>query len=68
MVASKHAIHGAVDRAIEFVEKHMDGAKDAYTLAVIANLAADYGRDREFTQHAVQQLLDARTEKDEQVW
>ena len=58
----------AVDRAIEFVEKHMDGATDAYTLAVIANLAADYGRDREFTQHAVQQLLDARTEKDEQVW
>jgi len=58
----------AVDRAIEFVEKRMDGATDAYTLAVIANLAADYGRDREFTQHAVQQLLDARTEKDEQVW
>jgi hypothetical protein len=58
----------SVDRAIEFVEKHMDGATDAYTLAVIANLAADYGRDREFTQHAVQQLLDARTEKVEQVW
>jgi A-macroglobulin TED domain/Carboxypeptidase regulatory-like domain/Alpha-2-macroglobulin family/MG2 domain/A-macroglobulin receptor binding domain/Alpha-2-macroglobulin bait region domain len=58
----------AVDRAIGFIEKHMDGATDAYTLAVIANLAADYGRDREFTQHAVQQLLDSRTEKDEQVW
>jgi uncharacterized protein YfaS (alpha-2-macroglobulin family) len=58
----------AVDRAVEFVEKHMGGATDAYTLAVIADLAADYGRDREFTQHAVQQLLDARTEKDEQVW
>jgi uncharacterized protein YfaS (alpha-2-macroglobulin family) len=58
----------AVDRAIEFVEKYMDAATDAYTLAVIANLAADYGRDREFTQHAIQRLLDARTEKDEQVW
>lgn len=57
-----------VDRAIAFVKKHMDGATDAYTLAVIANLAADYGRDREFTEHAVQRLLDARTEKDEQVW
>src|ERR1700733_12814787 len=39
-----------------------------HTLAVIADLAADYGRDRGFTQHAVQRLLDARTEKDEQVW
>ncbi len=58
----------AVDRAIGFIEKHMDGATDAYTLAVIANLAADYGRDREFTQHAVQRLLDTRTEKDDQVW
>lgn len=58
----------AIDRAIEFVEKHMKGATDAYTLALIANLAADYGRDREFIQHAVQQLLDARTEKDEKVW
>jgi uncharacterized protein YfaS (alpha-2-macroglobulin family) len=58
----------AIDRAVEFVEKHMDGTTDAYTLAAIANLAADCGRDREFTQHAVQRLLDARTEKDEQVW
>lgn len=57
----------AIDRAIEFVEKHMDGAKDAYTLAVIANLAADYG-DREFSARAVQQLLDTRVEKGEQVW
>ena len=58
----------AVDRAIGFIEKQMDGVTDAYTLAVIANLAADYGRDREFTQRAVQRLLDSRTEKDEQVW
>ena len=57
----------AVDHALEFVEKHMDGERDAYTLAVIANLAADYG-DREFTARAVQQLLDARVEKGEQVW
>jgi hypothetical protein len=69
MVARKQGIWGTCcDRAVEFVEKHMGGATDAYTLAVIADLAADYGRDREFTQHAVQQLLDARTEKDEQVW
>jgi hypothetical protein len=39
-----------------------------YRLAVLADLAADYGRDREFTQHAAQQFLGARTETDEQVW
>ena len=39
-----------------------------HTLAMIADIAADYGRDRGFTQHAVQQLSDARTEEDEQVW
>jgi len=58
----------AVDRAVDFVEKHMDHVSDAYTLAIIANLAADYGDNREFTSRAVQQLLDARVEKGEQVW
>ena len=41
---------------------------DAYTLAVIANFAADSGKDREFTHRAMERLLDARTEKDEQAW
>jgi hypothetical protein len=41
---------------------------DTYTLAVIANFAASYGSDREFTRHAIQLLLEARTEKDEKVW
>lgn len=58
----------AVNRAVSYVEKNMDGATDAYTLAVIANLAADYGLNREFTQRSIQRLLDARNEKDEQVW
>jgi uncharacterized protein YfaS (alpha-2-macroglobulin family) len=57
-----------VERAIEFVEKHVSTKTDSYTLAVIANFAADHGKDREFTQHAVQLLLDARTDKGEQVW
>ena len=35
---------------------------------MVANFAADYGRDREFTRHAIETLLDARTEKDEQAW
>ena len=41
---------------------------DAYTVAVLANFAADYGKDREFTAQTMQLLLDARTEKDEQAW
>jgi uncharacterized protein YfaS (alpha-2-macroglobulin family) len=61
--------HGpAVDRAREYVSKHMDGKMDAYTLAVAANFAADYANDRDFTSQAMRLLLDARTEKDDQVW
>ncbi|MBZ5549088.1 MAG: hypothetical protein LAO22_14205 [Acidobacteriia bacterium] len=58
----------AVERAKQYVEKHMSAKLDAYTLAVVANFAVDYGKDREFTRQAIQLLLDARTEKDEQVW
>jgi uncharacterized protein YfaS (alpha-2-macroglobulin family) len=57
-----------VERAKRFVEEHMDEKADAYTLAVIANFAASYGSDREFTRHAAQLLLDAQTGKDEKVW
>ncbi len=58
----------AVERAKQFVEKHMSAKTDAYTLAVVANFAAGYAKDREFTEQSIQLLLDARTEKDEQVW
>jgi hypothetical protein len=58
----------AVEKAREFVGVHMDDRTDAYTLAVLANFAADYRKDREFTDRAIQTLLDARTEKDEQAW
>jgi hypothetical protein len=57
-----------VDKAKEYVAAHLDAKADAYTLAVIANFAADYGRDREFTRQAMRMLLDARTEKGEQAW
>jgi hypothetical protein len=57
-----------VERAKRFVEAHMAEKPDAYTLAVIANFAASYGSDHEFTRHAIQLLLDARTEKEEKVW
>ncbi|HKR83610.1 MAG TPA: hypothetical protein VJS37_05510, partial [Terriglobales bacterium] len=58
----------AVEKARQFVENHMDGKLDAYTLAVIANFAVDYQKDREFTRQAMRLLLDARTEKDDQAW
>ncbi len=62
----------AVERAKQFVAQHAESRTDAkadpYTLAVLANFAVDYGKDREFTRQAMQRLLDARTEKDEQVW
>jgi uncharacterized protein YfaS (alpha-2-macroglobulin family) len=60
----------AVEKARQFVSNRLgNGAgMDAYTLAVAANFAADSGKDREFTHRAIERLLDARTEKDEQAW
>jgi len=58
----------AVDRAVAYVQKHRSGKADPYTLAVLANFAVDYGKDREFTRDSMQMLLDARTDKEEQAW
>jgi uncharacterized protein YfaS (alpha-2-macroglobulin family) len=58
----------AVALARQYVAGHTDGKPDAYTLAVIANFAADAGKDADFTNRAMRQLMDARTEKDDQVW
>jgi uncharacterized protein YfaS (alpha-2-macroglobulin family) len=57
----------AVEGAKHFIESHSGTKPDTYTLAIIANFAADYGKDRDFTQQSMQALLDARTEKDDQV-
>jgi uncharacterized protein YfaS (alpha-2-macroglobulin family) len=58
----------AVEKARQFIASHMSEKADAYTLAVLANFAADYAKDRDLTRQAMQLLLDARTEKDEQAW
>jgi hypothetical protein len=63
----------AVENAKKFADNHMSGKVDTYTLAVVANFAVDFGtsdpkKDRSFTRQAMQLLLDARTEKDEQAW
>jgi uncharacterized protein YfaS (alpha-2-macroglobulin family) len=57
----------AVEKAKHFIESYTGAKPDTYTLAVIANFAADYGKDREFTRRSMQALIDARTEKDDQV-
>ena len=57
----------AVEKAKHFVESHSGTKPDTYTLAVIANFAADFGKDREFTRRAMQALIDARTEQGDQV-
>src|SRR5208337_2572918 len=58
----------AVERAKQFIEKHLNAKLDTYTLAVLANFATDFGKDRDFIRQTMQMLLDARTEKDEQAW
>jgi uncharacterized protein YfaS (alpha-2-macroglobulin family) len=58
----------AVEKAKHFIESYNGSKADAYTLAVIANFAADYGQDREFTRRSMEALIDARTEKDDQVF
>jgi hypothetical protein len=57
----------AVEKAKHFIESHISSKPDTYTLAIIANFAADYGKDRDFTRQSMQALLDARTEKDDQI-
>jgi uncharacterized protein YfaS (alpha-2-macroglobulin family) len=58
----------AIDKAREYVASHSEKDSDAYTLAVIANFAADDGRDRDFTRRAMESLLDAHKEQGEQIY
>jgi uncharacterized protein YfaS (alpha-2-macroglobulin family) len=60
----------AVGNALRFIESHLNGASkpDVYTLAVLANFAADYAKAPAFTGQVMQLLLDARTEQNDQVW
>lgn len=57
-----------IEQARQFISQRVNGAQDAYTLAVLANFATDYQQDRALTRQVVQQLVDARTEKDDQAW
>jgi uncharacterized protein YfaS (alpha-2-macroglobulin family) len=57
-----------VDKAKRYIEEHQDANADAYTLAVLANFAVDYKRDKEFTRRALDDLLNAHKEKDAKVY
>ncbi len=57
----------AIEKARQFIESYAGPKPDAYTLAVIANLAADFRGDREFTRRSMQALIDARAETGDQV-
>ena len=57
----------AVEKAKRFIQSQSDGKSDTYTLAIIANFAADYGEDRDFTRQSMQALLDGRSESGDQV-
>jgi hypothetical protein len=58
---------GAMEKAKRYIETHMDAKPDAYTLAVIANFAVDSKSDREFTHRAMESLIEARSEKGDEV-
>ena len=60
--------HGpAIEKARQFIESSSGRKPDAYTLAVIANFAVDYGNDRDFTRRSMQALIEARTETGDQI-
>jgi uncharacterized protein YfaS (alpha-2-macroglobulin family) len=46
----------AVEKARQFVASHVTGKEDAYTLSVIANFAADYAKDKAWTDAAINAL------------
>ncbi len=59
----------AVEKAKSYIESHSNSGKaDAYTLALIANFAVDLSKNGDFTRRATQALLDAKSEKDNQIF
>jgi len=52
----------AVEKAKQYVASHVTGKEDVYTLAVIANFAADYVKDKAWTDAAINALAARATE------
>lgn len=55
---------GAVEKARRYIEVHLSGKEDAYTLAVIANFAVANDRKSELAERALEMLRDSATLKD----
>jgi uncharacterized protein YfaS (alpha-2-macroglobulin family) len=58
----------AIEKARQYIEQHLDGKVDAYTLAVIANFAVENRKDSDFARRALEMLRDAATEKGDLSW
>ncbi len=58
----------AIEKAKAYIESHAGAKLDNYTLAIVANFAQNYGKDRDFTRRSMQALINARTQKDDQVF
>ncbi|HSB10579.1 MAG TPA: alpha-2-macroglobulin family protein, partial [Blastocatellia bacterium] len=52
----------AIEKARQFVATHATGKEDVYTLAVIANFATDYNRDKAWVDSAINSLAARATE------
>ena len=52
----------AVDKAKQYVASHLTGKEDVYTLAVIANFSADYGKDKVWIDTAISAVAARATE------
>jgi uncharacterized protein YfaS (alpha-2-macroglobulin family) len=58
----------AIEKAKAYIESHSGAKLDNYTLAIVANFAQNYGKDRDFTRRSMHALIDTRTQKDDQVF
>ena len=58
----------AVAKARDYIANHLNENADPYTLAVLANFAAEADRDSDLTHRIIGKLLDARTEKGDMAW
>lgn len=57
-----------VAKARQFIQSHLGGDEDAYTLAVVANFAVQDEKDSELARRALSLLRDRATEKGEMAW
>ncbi|MEW6730976.1 MAG: MG2 domain-containing protein [Acidobacteriota bacterium] len=54
----------AIERAKQFIQQQVNGQEDAYTLAILANFAADYQQDPAWTERVMGTLINKATERD----